>query len=301
MYRSLPDGRQHLAFVRGATDGAPTLVRVQRANLLGDLWENGEPITQKGYYQLFAFFNSDRELDIPAPLPGEAENLKTERASFDEAQARRLFARFGIASARDVIVTSAAEAESAARDLGGRVALKILSAEITHKSDVGGVAVGLDRGRCGRRRGVDLALDGRPGHTHLHVVVDLQPHDVALERVDEAVHARRGHDLVADLDRTLQGNLLALALALRADQQEVHADGDQQEDDQAGADRQHVREADLRMELDHGQAQAPGAPATVGHSPVNVPVARCHRLPPRFHGVATRASQRSRQARAPRG
>lgn len=38
MYRSLPDGRQHLAFVRGATDGDPTLVRVQRANLLGDLF-----------------------------------------------------------------------------------------------------------------------------------------------------------------------------------------------------------------------------------------------------------------------
>ena len=44
-----------------------------------------------------------------------------------------------------------AEAEAAARELGGRVVLKILSAEITHKSDVGGVAVGLTADTVGAR------------------------------------------------------------------------------------------------------------------------------------------------------
>ena len=38
VYRSLPDGRQHLAFVRGKPSVEPTLVRVQRENLLGDLF-----------------------------------------------------------------------------------------------------------------------------------------------------------------------------------------------------------------------------------------------------------------------
>ncbi len=38
VYRSLPDGRQHFAFVLGPTTTAPTLVRVQRENLLGDLF-----------------------------------------------------------------------------------------------------------------------------------------------------------------------------------------------------------------------------------------------------------------------
>ena len=42
VYRSLPDGRQHLAFVRGQPDESPTLVRVQRANLLGDLFRGTE-------------------------------------------------------------------------------------------------------------------------------------------------------------------------------------------------------------------------------------------------------------------
>jgi acyl-CoA synthetase (NDP forming) len=69
--------------------------------------------------------------------------------SLDEAQAKQLFARFGVPCARETIVTSAAQAEAAARALGGRVVLKILSGEITHKSDVGGVAVNLSPEQVG--------------------------------------------------------------------------------------------------------------------------------------------------------
>ena len=70
--------------------------------------------------------------------------------SLDEAQAKQLFARFGVPCAREMVVTTPAEAEAAARELGGRVVLKILSAEITHKSDVGGVAVNLTAETGGR-------------------------------------------------------------------------------------------------------------------------------------------------------
>ena len=38
VYRSLPDGRQHLVFTLGHPDESPTLVRVQRENMLGDLF-----------------------------------------------------------------------------------------------------------------------------------------------------------------------------------------------------------------------------------------------------------------------
>jgi acyl-CoA synthetase (NDP forming) len=61
--------------------------------------------------------------------------------SLDEAQAKQLFARFGVPCAREVVVHDATEAQAAARELGGPVVLKILSGEITHKSDIGGVAV----------------------------------------------------------------------------------------------------------------------------------------------------------------
>jgi mono/diheme cytochrome c family protein len=34
-----------------------------------------DPFTQREYYQFFAFFNGDEEVDLAAPLPGEAEEL----------------------------------------------------------------------------------------------------------------------------------------------------------------------------------------------------------------------------------
>lgn len=73
------------------------------------------------------------------------------RGSLDEAEAKRLFTRFGVPCARELVVTTPAEAEAAARELGGRVVLKILSAAITHKSDVGGVAVNLTPETVGAR------------------------------------------------------------------------------------------------------------------------------------------------------
>jgi acyl-CoA synthetase (NDP forming) len=71
--------------------------------------------------------------------------------SLDEAQAKQVFARFNVPCAAERIVTTATEAEAAARELGGRVVLKILSALITHKSDVGGVAIGLTPETVGER------------------------------------------------------------------------------------------------------------------------------------------------------
>ncbi len=69
--------------------------------------------------------------------------------SLDEAAAKALFARYGIQGARETVVATAAEAEAAARAIAGPVALKILSGAITHKSDVGGVAIGLSAGGIG--------------------------------------------------------------------------------------------------------------------------------------------------------
>ncbi|MDP3760480.1 MAG: acetate--CoA ligase family protein [Ramlibacter sp.] len=76
--------------------------------------------------------------------------------SLDEAQAKQLFARFGVPCAREIVVATASEAERAAQELGGRVVLKILSGEITHKSDVGGVAVNVTPEQIGSRL-VDMA------------------------------------------------------------------------------------------------------------------------------------------------
>src|SRR5262249_46200172 len=42
-----------------------------------------DPLTQQDYYRFFAFFNSDQEVDIPAPVPGELERFQAKRAEFD--------------------------------------------------------------------------------------------------------------------------------------------------------------------------------------------------------------------------
>lgn len=100
--------------------------------------------------------------------PVRADDLLAELSgSLDEAQAKRLFARFGVPCAAERVVTGPAEAEAAAAELGGRVVLKILSSEITHKSDVGGVAVGLTPQTIGERLGrmgreVEAAAGVRP-------------------------------------------------------------------------------------------------------------------------------------------
>jgi len=71
--------------------------------------------------------------------------------SLDEAQAKALFARFGIPIVREKIVSTPAQAQAAAQSFGDRTVLKILSGEITHKSDAGGVAVGVAPEAIGER------------------------------------------------------------------------------------------------------------------------------------------------------
>jgi acyl-CoA synthetase (NDP forming) len=117
--------------------------------------EVGALLTRKGVPAFAAAESCTAALDgmlkVGAFKPGMApksavspiEVGKLPSGSLDEAQAKTLFRQFGIPCAAERVVTSAAEAEAAARELGGKTVLKILSSHITHKSDVGGVAVGL--------------------------------------------------------------------------------------------------------------------------------------------------------------
>lgn len=61
----------------------------------------------------------------------------------NEAESKALFARFGVPVTREEIAADAHAAEAAARRLGDEIVLKILARSIPHKSDLGGVKVGL--------------------------------------------------------------------------------------------------------------------------------------------------------------
>ena len=71
--------------------------------------------------------------------------------SLDEAQAKQLFARFGIPCVQEHVVETSLQAELVAREFGSNVVLKILSNTITHKSDVGGVAINVASEHIGAR------------------------------------------------------------------------------------------------------------------------------------------------------
>lgn len=75
----------------------------------------------------------------PLPVPPEVRS-----GMLNEAESRDLFVHFGLTGAAQKIVQTEAEAEAAARALGGKLVLKVLSQAIAHKSDVGGVKVGLE-------------------------------------------------------------------------------------------------------------------------------------------------------------
>ncbi len=61
----------------------------------------------------------------------------------NEAESKRLFVRFGIPVTREIVTATPAEAKAAAETFDGNVVLKILSRDVLHKSEAGGVAVGV--------------------------------------------------------------------------------------------------------------------------------------------------------------
>jgi acyl-CoA synthetase (NDP forming) len=72
-----------------------------------------------------------------------AINRAAESSSWSEAAARDLLASCAVPLVPAELVTSPEAAAQAARRLGYPVALKVCSAQITHKSDIGGVALGV--------------------------------------------------------------------------------------------------------------------------------------------------------------
>lgn len=85
-----------------------------------------------------AFARPADDADLPVV------NVAAPDRTLSEIEAKAVLAEIGLGVSRDALVTSAAEAVRVAADLGGPVVLKIASPDILHKTEIGGVLVGLD-------------------------------------------------------------------------------------------------------------------------------------------------------------
>ncbi len=150
------------------------------------------------------------------------------RSILTEPEAKAVLAAYGVPIVETRSVTSAEEAAKAAAEIGGRVALKILSRQISHKTDVGGVRLDLEGaeavGRAARemlervaRERPDATIDG---FTVQQMIKRPQAQEVLLGAVVDATFGPCilfGHGGVATeviADRTIGLPPLNAALAL---------------------------------------------------------------------------------------
>jgi acetyltransferase len=123
------------------------------------------------------------------PAPGQTPHADVARAAaiieavraegrtlLDEVESKRLLASYGIPVAETRVATSAADARVAAGELGFPVAVKLYSRTITHKSDVGGVKLGLTDGDAVDRafEAIRISVSQRAGAEHF-LGVTVQP------------------------------------------------------------------------------------------------------------------------------
>ena len=94
-------------------------------------------------------------------------------ASLDEAQSKELLSMYGVAGPREELTRSAEEAVAAAERIGYPVVAKVMSAAIAHKSDIGGVKIGLQDAAAVRAAyaAIEAAVAAVPGNPGMEGVL----------------------------------------------------------------------------------------------------------------------------------
>lgn len=136
-----------------AADGAPILMGT--AGIGTDVRRTAEQVGSLGCAYIaspermaktVAFLVHDARLQA---RPREAfyvlksEESKATIEDYDEATAKDLLARIGIGSPRRQVCISHADARKFLEQVGGKIVVKVLSSEIHHKTELGGVIVGV--------------------------------------------------------------------------------------------------------------------------------------------------------------
>jgi acetyl coenzyme A synthetase (ADP forming)-like protein len=111
----------------------------------------------------------------PSPIPAQgtdparAQALLAGKKVLDAAEGRAVLEAYGIRTPADQLATSADKAVKMARQIGFPVSLKLASPDILHKSDIGGVLLGVND-EAGVRAGYQAILErARSAHPQAHL------------------------------------------------------------------------------------------------------------------------------------
>jgi acetate---CoA ligase (ADP-forming) len=104
------------------------------------------------YWEFSARYRSpfDDAPTEPSPAAAKARRVLADAApgaALSEHASKRVLGAYGIRSSRDVLCASAAQAVEAAKRIGYPVVMKVSSPELTHKSDLGLVRIGMGSAR----------------------------------------------------------------------------------------------------------------------------------------------------------
>ncbi|MEP7209635.1 MAG: bifunctional acetate--CoA ligase family protein/GNAT family N-acetyltransferase [Alphaproteobacteria bacterium] len=155
-----------LACWMGEATAAPARQRLEKAGI--PAYETPEEAI-RAFTQLVAYGRNQEALrqapGVGADAPPDARLLAKAvieaaladgRTLLSEIEAKAVLKAYGIPVSEPVVAHSPIEAARAAKAIGGPVALKILSRQITHKSDVGGVALNLQGDEAVERAAAEM-------------------------------------------------------------------------------------------------------------------------------------------------
>jgi acetyltransferase len=146
------------------------------ARVFGYMWRYAENLRHLYETPTLAGTDAGPAADRAAAAAIVDAARRAHRVLLTEAESKRLLTAYGISTVETRVATSAAAAAAAAVELGFPVAVKLHSETITHKTDVGGVRLGLrDTDAVRRAYGdIEAAVAARAGAGHF-LGVTVQP------------------------------------------------------------------------------------------------------------------------------
>src|SRR5262249_2636089 len=147
-------------------------------------------VTRRDECERLACVETVRAQPLAADLRALIERLRSratgEPMALDEAQSKEVLRAYGIATPAEELVGAPAGAVAAAERIGYPVVLKVVSAELTHKSELGAVAL-------------DLATPEQLAAAYARMAHDLRGHRLAGMLVCRQI--RGGLELALGLNR----------------------------------------------------------------------------------------------------